>query len=135
MPFTTSQDKEADKRFRREYGPAVAWAITLFLFLLSIIMLALTIFAGVPLTSPDDTEAAYMNFPNLWLITVNETTSTTGPKAPGQLKHGFGVWGWCSWSDTAEAQQGLASCTRTMFWKIPGGDSVGDSVEGLNLPE
>ena len=107
----------------------------------SIGLLVGTIFNNVPLFNPHNSLSQSMDYPRTsWLLTINQTSSTSGggggggAKASGQLKFGFGVWGWCTWGDSDEAVQGLAKCTRKAFWTIPGSAVAGDVVETLDLP-
>ena len=72
-----------------------------------------------------------------WLVTINETSSGggTGGSGPGLKKFGFGVWGWCEWSDTDASEAGVADCHGGGAWSIPKSAPDGDSVLNVDLPE
>lgn len=110
------------------------YLIALVMFGVSLILMLMTFLNNVPLFNTHTTLADRMGDITAWLITINETTATTGSTVPGQLEYGFGVWGWCEWGNSPVAETGFATCTLSPFWSIPSSAQPGDGVDVLGLP-
>lgn len=62
----------------------------------------------------------------LWLFRVTQDHR-------GNQEFGFGIWGWCTWDNRVEVEDGVA-CVFHAFWKVPRDAPANAEVLGLELP-
>jgi hypothetical protein len=107
---------------------------SLLLSLIACFLLFYTLLNNVPLSlsSSNPNQRAIARPGGAWLITVNETLSSTNDGNSGELRAWrFGVWGWCEQS--LETEDENARCTLKALWKLPGSTTADDSVLSLDL--
>ncbi|WVW81464.1 hypothetical protein I302_103458 [Kwoniella bestiolae CBS 10118] len=123
----THHSRSSSSSTKRHQNSPINHIICILLTLTSTLFLFLVILYNVPF-SPNDTGKLG---DRLWLVRLIDQSR----------EYGFGVWGWCSWSDSGSAStafQGAGGsdgvCTRKSFWKVPDSAERGDGVLGLDLP-
>ncbi|KIR80252.1 hypothetical protein I306_02679 [Cryptococcus gattii EJB2] len=107
------------EKVRKQTSP-IAHIVSIILAFVSTIFLFLVVLYNVPFSSADKS-----NLPGrMRLLTVSPDKGMSGKT------HGFGIWGWCSWTDGAN----WGDCVNKRFWQLPG-DAGNDSVvRSLDLP-
>ncbi|TYJ55540.1 hypothetical protein B9479_003812 [Cryptococcus floricola] len=101
----------------KKQNSPVPHLLAILLTLISTVFLFLVVLYNVPLSSSDRSNLSG----RMWLLTVKPATSSGGDS------YGFGIWGWCSWSDGGDGD-----CTNDSFWKIT---SSTEDVGILGLPK
>ncbi|WVQ82914.1 hypothetical protein IAT38_005050 [Cryptococcus sp. DSM 104549] len=99
--------------------------LSIFLTLLSTLVLFLVILYNVPLSG----SSAPSPGGRMWLVTI-EPSSTSARGGAGGTKYGFGVWGWCAWKDGG----GKGDCVRKSLWEVPDDAGTDAGVKALDLP-
>nr|ODN88969.1 hypothetical protein L203_02375 [Cryptococcus depauperatus CBS 7841] len=81
---------------------------------------------NVPLESTDDSNLAG----RAWLVTVGAARGGGINSSAGKT-YGFGIWGWCSWT---EGVNGGHCSKKKTFWSLPRDAGSDTGVRSLNLP-
>lgn len=107
------------EKVRKQTSP-IAHIVSIILAFVSTIFLFLVVLYNVPFSSADKS-----NLPGrMWLLTVSPDKGMSGKT------YGFGIWGWCSWTDGAN----WGDCVNKRFWQLPGDAGSDSVVRSLDLP-
>lgn len=107
------------EKARKQTSP-IAHVVSIILALVSTIFLFFVIFYNVPFSSADKSNL----HGRMWLLTVSPNKGRSGKT------YGFGIWGWCSWTDGVD----WGDCVEKIFWQIPGDAGSDSGIQSLNLP-
>ena len=117
---------------RKRHG-TVSHILALILTFIALLSFLLILLFNVPLTAYP-IETVWASEQRFWLITVSSVTAAAG--TANYKESGFGVWGWCDWTNPPGSTNppDQATCTEQAFWQIPGTTVPDPQVLALNLP-